>query len=66
MMGGSLLSNVAGAFIGSAIAHQLFGGFDDASAAEPREAGSADEEASDGETQDDPGDVSDEVGDFGD
>lgn len=62
MMGGSLLSSVAGAFIGSAIAHQLFGGFGDASAAEPLEAGSADKEESSSEPDDDEGDV----GDFGD
>ena len=46
-MGGSLLSSVAGAFIGSAIAHQLFGGFGDASAAEPGATASADESGDD-------------------
>ena len=54
MMGGSLLASVAGAFVGSAIAHHLFGGFGDASATEPRE------------PQDDQGDVGDDDWDLGD
>lgn len=64
MVGGSLLSSVAGAFIGSAIAHQLFGGFGDASATEPGATASADESGDD--AQDDQGDMGDDVGDFGD
>ena len=69
MFGGSLLSSVAGAFIGSAIAHQLFGGFGDASAAAPDEAGAStsdEAEHSDDATQDDQGDVGDDIGDLGD
>lgn len=67
MTGGGLLSSVAGAFIGSAIAHQLFGGFGDASAAEPGATRSSDEsESADEGAQDDQGDVGDDVGDFGD
>lgn len=64
MMGGGLLSSVAGAFIGSAIAHQLFGGLGDASAAEPDATRSADEEPTDEGAQDDAGELSDDGGDF--
>lgn len=68
MMGGSLLNSVAGAFIGSAIAHQLFGGFGDAPAAEPGATRSADESESGAgdEAQDDEGDFGDDIGEFGD
>ena len=59
MVGGSLLSSVAGAFIGSAIAHQLFGGFGAASGADETE-------SSDGEAEDDQGDIGDDIGDLGD
>jgi hypothetical protein len=68
MMGGSLLNSVAGAFIGSAIAHQLFGGFGDASPVESGATRSDDESESGSgdEAQDDQGDFGDDVGDFGD
>ena len=68
-LGGSLLSSLAGAFIGSAIAHQLFAGLGEAPAegGEPREADSSgqteDPSALDGGAED--GDFGD-VGDFGD
>ena len=66
MMGGSLLSSIAGAFIGSAIAHELFGGFGDAAAAEPKNSDSSDESQSgDDEAQGDQHDVGDDMGDFG-
>ncbi len=67
MMGGSLLSSVAGAFIGSAIAHQLFGGFDGASASAESDTSdrSDDAETADDEAQDDPGDMGDDGGGFG-
>jgi hypothetical protein len=66
MMGGSLLSSVAGAFIGSAIAHELFGGFGDVSAAELRAEDSSDEAESSNDEARDQDDVDDEMGDLGD
>src|ERR1700694_1839553 len=67
MMGRGLLSNVAGAFIGSALAHQLFGGVGSSAAAEPNNADSSDAaESPEDEAQDDQGDVGDDMGDLGD
>jgi hypothetical protein len=65
--GGSFLGTIAGAFIGTAIANQLLGGFDAAGAAEPEpDAMDPDAEAwaEDAGGFDEAGDVGGEGGDF--
>lgn len=65
--GGSFLGTIAGAFIGTAIANQLLGGFDAAGAAEPEpDAMDPDAEAwaEDAVGFDEAGDVGGEGGDF--
>ncbi|MBI5543041.1 MAG: hypothetical protein HY901_04085 [Deltaproteobacteria bacterium] len=63
MLGGTLLSSIAGSFIGTAIAHQFLGGFDDRSGLSEHDASG---EAVAEENHEDPGDMGDDSGGFGD
>lgn len=67
MFAGSLLSSIAGAFIGTAIAHQFLGGFQGSTEAPPGDLDSAHAEAAHDEADSDMDDIGDDLGgDFGD